>query len=559
MKKSLLFFIMAISVFVSCFVGCTGNNKNSADEPVCAVRYWTDGHGTIQGEIYQELKPGERTSEVTAVPDEGYRFVGWSDSVTESTRSDIAKHEYRIYFASFEKCQYNLNYDSGIYGHVEGVTNQTVFYGESAWAVTAIPDEGCEFVQWSDGVTTAQRLDMNVKSGETITALFKRIYVRFKLDYRSGTADTDMSEVIFYENDFKAVKFPVPTREHYTFGGWYIGEKQVTDENGTMVIGKELLQCTERKISAKWIANENYTYKILMVYVTELDAVIPSIRGNGNFDVYYKMSDFDIEICKTITKQMDFYLNDMLDGLVTFEVDEYFTTQPVGNESIRSVGSGSFIDANDIPEIFNSGIYEDYQSILTVFCMDDYDHEFRDCAGGVSYAKYGTVFLESVYDENLLNGDPLEDILDTDYWRWYSIIEPFIHELSHTIELQMNMPYEYHKVIGWAHSQLMYDHLLMNRLFYNNMIEIDGKITGIPLGFWKGDFVTVKYSAGEGGTLFGAVEHKVVRGQDGRYVTALAGRGYEFVQWSDGVTTPTRSEFNVTEDFTVTAIFKRIY
>lgn len=556
MKKKILLVIVALfSLFV--VLGSFGCGNNVVNR--YKVTYATDGNGTIQGEAEQSLQAGEQTTDVTAIPNEGYQFVKWSDNKTQSTRSDIVNNSDLTFTAKFEKKVFTVNYSSTEFGIIYGKTTQSVKYGESSEAVTAkplygykfvgwsdgvttaertdanvtcnisatatyekitfihvmqyltdgngeidgrakqnvflntdaepvtaVPNDGYEFVQWSDGVTTATRRDLNVENSITVTAQFKRVFVRYKLNYRLGESDTDITEFKFYDGNFETVDFPVPQRELFTFGGWYIGDEQVADTNGKMIVGEELLEKEGKEIYAKWTANVNYTYKILMVYVTELDATVQSVRGNGDFDVYYKMSDFDIKVCKTVTKQVSNCLNDMLDGLVTFEVDEYFTTVPVGSESFKYDGEDNYIFAIRIPEIKDSGIYKKYQSILTVFGLDDYDMEFCS-SSGVATDKYGCVFLESVYEENLINNDPLENLLDLNYWRWYSIIEPFIHELAHTLELQIYDSYLYHSIIRWAHAQLMYDHILMNKLYFLNMIEIDGKKVGIPIEFWSGE------------------------------------------------------------------------
>ena len=454
------------------------------------VTYSAYENGRVEGDLDQVVEYGGNATTVTAIPDIGYGFKYWNDTRdTNPVRTDTNVKRYIWGNAIFERTEFGKNtvtYITDGNGKIEGKASQQILYGEDTTTVKAIANDGFEFVKWSDGVTTAERNETCVIENKTLTAEFRCIYATFKLDYKLGETDSTVKEYTFYDSDFKTEQFPVPTRELFTFNGWYIGDKQVTDVDGTMVAGKEILQRKEREIYAKWTANVNYTYKILMVYVTELDAEIKSIKDYKYYPVYYKMTDFDIEICKTITKQVSRYFNDMMDGLVTFEVDEYFTTEPVRTESIRFLDTVNALYADDIPEIKDSGIYKNYESVLTLFHMDDYDYRFRDCAG-IANIKYCNVFLETVYGETKLNNEPLENILDTNFWRWDKIIEPFMHELAHTIELQMYGAYEYHKVISWAHAQLMYDHILMNKLYYLNLLEIDGKKVGIPLEFWSGE------------------------------------------------------------------------
>ncbi len=66
---------------------------------------------------------------------------------------------------------------------------------------------------------------------------------------------------------------------------------------------------------------------------------------------------------------------------------------------------------------------------------------------------------------------------------------------------------------------------------------------------------TLTYTAGTGGTLSGDAVQSVDHGNDGTAVTAVANPGYHFVDWSDGVTTATRTDTNIMADISVTAHF----
>lgn len=67
---------------------------------------------------------------------------------------------------------YTLTYTAGANGLITGTTPQTVNYGGSGTQVTAVPDTGYHFVQWSDDVMTASRTDTNVTANITVTATF---------------------------------------------------------------------------------------------------------------------------------------------------------------------------------------------------------------------------------------------------------------------------------------------------------------------------------------------------------------------------------------------------
>jgi hypothetical protein len=66
---------------------------------------------------------------------------------------------------------------------------------------------------------------------------------------------------------------------------------------------------------------------------------------------------------------------------------------------------------------------------------------------------------------------------------------------------------------------------------------------------------TLTYTAGGHGTIKGAGEQTVKHGGDGSPVTAVAAEHYHFAGWSDGVTTPQRTDRKVTADLKVKADF----
>jgi hypothetical protein len=67
---------------------------------------------------------------------------------------------------------FTLTYTAGANGSIVGPNPQSVEEGDDGLTVTATPDEGYEFVAWSDGVETAARRDMNVQEAITVTATF---------------------------------------------------------------------------------------------------------------------------------------------------------------------------------------------------------------------------------------------------------------------------------------------------------------------------------------------------------------------------------------------------
>ncbi|MEI7620669.1 MAG: FISUMP domain-containing protein [Candidatus Falkowbacteria bacterium] len=67
---------------------------------------------------------------------------------------------------------FSLNYIAGPNGSITGTLSQTVDYGDSGLAVTAVPDAGYYFVNWSDSSTDNPRVDINISENILVTANF---------------------------------------------------------------------------------------------------------------------------------------------------------------------------------------------------------------------------------------------------------------------------------------------------------------------------------------------------------------------------------------------------
>jgi uncharacterized protein (TIGR02145 family)/uncharacterized repeat protein (TIGR02543 family) len=72
---------------------------------------------------------------------------------------------------------------------------------------------------------------------------------------------------------------------------------------------------------------------------------------------------------------------------------------------------------------------------------------------------------------------------------------------------------------------------------------------------WTTSNYSLNYSAGPGGSISGNSSQTVVHGGDGTTVTAIPAANYIFHKWSDDLTTPTRTDINITANKSVTANF----
>lgn len=602
MKRKLFPILIAVLVTISIAINIIACNKET---PITAdkytVNYVVAEGGYITGNVTQIIEEGLNGTPVTAKAVEGYEFDKWSDGLETAERTDTNVTENKTYTAMFRKKVYTLKYNAAKGGYIDGKAEQSVEYGSSGSKVTAVADRGYEFKNWSDGVTTEERTDLKIKTNKTITAYFTEYTRVFTLDYRFGvmTGDEQRQEkvALTYAN-FKETKYPIPTREHFTFNGWYIGEDRLTDADGKVTANEELIKSSEDEIYAKWTANETFTYKILLVYVTEIDATLYSYVTKSDIKINYAMTDLEREFCKLTTKRLEKYLDDMLDGLVDFVVDEYFTEETIVTDDFQRIFGSKVeysLDPERIPEV--SKMLSGYDSVLSVFNMNDYDYKLHFAAGS-AVAKYAEINFDSFYSTlnvyksslqtavnalNKGNDVDLESVgmsgtyLLKDYW--FSV---FTHELAHTIEQRVNL-YSYHKTVVWElHYNQHYKPIIADKFYYLNEAVMEGKKVGIPYEFWKGDIAKVSYMVEEtnlinypyGGSIdvsanaphsyqsdpLGRAGYAIYEILYGGSLTATAKprSGFKFVKWSDGVTTPTRTDINISQNITVTAIFEKI-
>ncbi len=158
------------------------------------VAYKAGENGTISGKAFQAgVLYGKNTLAVTAVPDEGYYFICWSDGKTEATRSDIVKGNAE-YTALFGKLM-TITYIAGEGGSINGEKQQQLVPGSAGSYVTAVPQKGYLFKGWSDGVTTAMRRDRDIKD-LTVTAEFEKDTSVYSLSYLAGEGGSISGETL---------------------------------------------------------------------------------------------------------------------------------------------------------------------------------------------------------------------------------------------------------------------------------------------------------------------------------------------------------------------------
>jgi hypothetical protein len=151
--------------------------------------------------LADSLAPGGSLT-VTAVPNDGYAFFRWSDSVASAVRTDNYEGGAVNATAHFAPVPtdpqaeyFTLAYSAGNGGKIKTETGiptssitRSVAVGNTGPTITAVPDAGYNFVTWSDGSANASRTD-TATADKMATAEFAQIDTAnrtFTLSYTAG-------------------------------------------------------------------------------------------------------------------------------------------------------------------------------------------------------------------------------------------------------------------------------------------------------------------------------------------------------------------------------------
>ena len=182
-----------------------------------AVGFTAGLHGSITGTSTQTINHGSSTSPVTATPDVNYHFVSWSDASTSNPRTISSVETTTSLTATFAIDTYTAIYSATGNGTISGLSTQTINHGNSATAVTAVPDAHHHFTSWNDGILTETRTDTALIASISKVAQFSIDTHTITFDANGGSGGSTVS--VNYNVDAIA-SAPTVTKSQYTFTGW---------------------------------------------------------------------------------------------------------------------------------------------------------------------------------------------------------------------------------------------------------------------------------------------------------------------------------------------------
>ncbi|MFP3872167.1 MAG: InlB B-repeat-containing protein, partial [Candidatus Aenigmatarchaeota archaeon] len=182
------------------------------ETPEYALSIEVEGNGTTDPEpgvyTYEE---GENVT-VTATPDEGWEFVEWTGDVDgESEQTSIIMDSDKEVTAHFERTveYYALKVNVQGEGEVEIDPDQDEYEEGTEVNLTAVPDEGWNFVEWTgDNHGTEEEITITMDENRSITAVFEEMTGEpyFEVDmvvmgYEDGVTEGEKVSVKYFVNN----------------------------------------------------------------------------------------------------------------------------------------------------------------------------------------------------------------------------------------------------------------------------------------------------------------------------------------------------------------------
>jgi uncharacterized repeat protein (TIGR02543 family) len=195
--------------------------------------------------------------ELTAIPAEGYSFMGWTsggETLGASNPLTFTLGQDTVITANFI-ASYTVTFDSKEGSSVE---SQVVAHGEKVEAPDPSPTRtGYTFEAWcsDEDLTTAWNFDNEITSNTTL-------YAKWEIKHYTVTFETyggsNVSDKVVDSLGTVAEPTPPPTRTGYTFEGWYSNEAFTNAWNFTNKITSDTTLYAKWKIITYDVAFETY-------------------------------------------------------------------------------------------------------------------------------------------------------------------------------------------------------------------------------------------------------------------------------------------------------------
>ena len=211
------------------------------DDPAWSTSNWTDidaqtsfnancdthmnvtvvGNGSVSSNPVSGTCYSGGSIELTATPDAGWEFAGWSGDVTGTTNSvTVTMDDDKYVTATFTQIQHTLSTNTVGNGSVSVSPSGSSFNEGDTVQITAVPDAGWQFSGWSgDYIGIDNPATVTMSADKNVTATFTQI--EYTLDIRivgNGSVSNSPNNTTYHYGD--VVELTATPDSGWAFSEW---------------------------------------------------------------------------------------------------------------------------------------------------------------------------------------------------------------------------------------------------------------------------------------------------------------------------------------------------
>jgi len=166
---------------------------------------------------------------ITAIPASGYRFVNWTGDVADpaSASTTVTMDGNKTVSVNFEiipEYTFTTAVNQAEWGTIDPPVGDHIYYEDTIVNITAMPDSGYRFVNWTGDVAepTSASTTVTMKGNKTVTANFWIVsqYILTMAVNQAGWGTTNLTVGYHYYDKNTVVTITASPASGYEFVGW---------------------------------------------------------------------------------------------------------------------------------------------------------------------------------------------------------------------------------------------------------------------------------------------------------------------------------------------------
>ena len=461
------------------------------------IEYQAGAGGYIEGATSQNVLYQETSQTVTAIPEKGYMFIGWSDGVTSPSRKENDVMQSLSFTALFDRLQKTYTYDD-----------------QYSTAYNIPPSITLHIDRLNEAVFSIPQKDYSVFGG-------------WYADKKRTIPVTDAAGRLLLGQEI----FDLDTD---TFYAKWTAKEPLT---------YKLLMVFSEEVNASFPLADGSVLTVdykLSPMEKKICEMIPDKFSEMINDVFYGYITFDIDT---------YWLKNPL-------ISEYFTRSTVSDFEQW----GHDLKPFWVPEIAQQ-MKDYRCTLISYHWNDVNRQLNLLGASGESACDYGIIYLDTEFRHITVNNPGIEVLLNPeDQENWDVLLDTYFHEFAHVASLQNDLYHNALTQRKAPLSDLDYTKLFLlaqadmdgQKVGVTHDYWIGNFNVGIRYWATDGGFLQTSternYQIWQGTPYNGTADT----------ITAIPNPGYYFVKWSDGIISPQRTDTNILAEFEIWAIFKKL-